>query len=234
MKVKISYQTLQLPPPHAFAYTLELDFQPQKLGIKYDLEFLNREEVSAEELEEEGYTENDNFSWSGELGEVWVQDLQQDIMDAELEDESDDFNIYLHMEISDGEETVAGLAVMAEDWDYRLQELIQAIYEKAGIESPLQLKFIHLENGSSEYYEVKASFEHQTAQINKTGISWEDLHELMSDVYAINFEEDFVDKPKTNGLWVDPNGLSGYQLFDSQAGPKGNQIKKRILDKLNT
>ncbi len=128
MKVKISYQTIQLPPPHAFAYTLELVFKPKKLEIKYNLEFLNREEVTAEELEEEGYSDNDDFSWSGELGEAWVNDLQQDLMDAELEDESDDFNIYLHIEISDGEENVSGLALLAEDWDYRLQELIQAIY----------------------------------------------------------------------------------------------------------
>ncbi|MFT6881765.1 MAG: hypothetical protein ACI83W_000733 [Marinoscillum sp.] len=233
MKVKVSYQTLQLPPPHSFAYTLEMNFHADHIDIVYDLEFLNRDEVTDEELEEEGYTKDDNFQWKGSLGQVWVNDLKDDILDVELEEESEDFNTYLHFEIETGEETMDGLAVLAEDWDYRLQEVIQAIYEKAGIESKLMVKFINKDGAASEYFELTASFEHQTTEVNKKSITWEQLHELMSDMYVINFEEEPQDNPDKNGLWIDPDGQSGYQLFDAQAGPKANKIKSRILSLLS-
>ncbi|VXD12057.1 hypothetical protein [Marinoscillum sp. 108] len=230
MKVKVSYQTLQLPPPLAFAYTLEMEFHEEEIKIQYDLEFLNRDEITLEEIEEEGFSENDDYSWTGTLGKAWVEDLYDDLLEVDLEDESEDFNIYLHMEIShDGQED-SGIAVMAEDWDYRLQEVIQAIYEKAGIEDKLKLKFIHQANGERSFYELEGSFEHKTCQINQKDISWDELHQLMSDVYTIDFEGESVEKPSGDGLWIDQDAMSGYQLFDEQAGPKAAKIKSRILD----
>lgn len=234
MKVKVSYQTLQLPPPHAFAYTLELDFLEDELKVKYELEFLNRDEITLEEIEEEGFSTDDDFSWTGSLGKAWVDDLYDDLLDVELEEESEDFNIYLHMEIQDKEVDMAGLAVLAEDWDYRLQELIQAIYEKAGIEEKLKLQFIHIQTGENTFYQLEASFEHKTCNINKKPITWEELHQLMSDVYTIDFEGEEVEKPSKEGLWINPDGESGYQHFDAQAGPKAEKIKQRILDVLTT
>ena len=54
MNVKVSYQTLQLPPPFAFAYTLDLTFSEDQIDISYALEFMNREDITLEEIEEEG------------------------------------------------------------------------------------------------------------------------------------------------------------------------------------
>ena len=93
MNVKISYQTLQLPPPFAFAYTLDLIFQEDRLDISYELEFMNRDQISLEEIEEEGYSEDDDFNWKGSLGKVWVDNLQNDLSQIELEDESEEFNV---------------------------------------------------------------------------------------------------------------------------------------------
>ncbi|MEQ8470425.1 MAG: hypothetical protein RIC35_04535 [Marinoscillum sp.] len=230
MTVKVSYQTLQLPPPFAFAYTLELDFKASELHIKYNLEFLNRDDITLEEIEEEGYSKDDDFSWSGTLSKVWVESLKNDLQNIDLEDESEDFNIYLHVEIDNDQ---SGLAVMAEDWDYRLQELIQAIYEKAGIEDKLKMKIIHLDGSTREFYELEGSFEERNGKVNNRLIEWDDMHQLMSDIYTIDFEGESVEKPNENGLWIDPDGQSGYQHFETQAGPMSNKIKKRILDGLS-
>lgn len=230
MKVKVSYQTLVLPPPHSFAYTLDLEFLDHELKIDYNLEFLNRDEVTLEEIEEEGYSANDDFKWSGTLGREWVEDLADDMLQAELEEENEELDVYLHLEINHNGETDSGLAVMAEDWDYRLQELIQAIYEKAGIEKPLLLKIIHIQGGQRSYDEVKASFEHKSAKINSKDISWEDLHEVMSQVYIVEYDGESTEKPTKDGLWIDPDGESGYFKFDTENNKEIIKAKNSLLD----
>lgn len=229
MNVKISYQTLQLPPPFAFAYTLDLTFSNDQINISYALEFMNRDQISLEEIEEEGYSENDDFNWEGSLGKVWVDNLQNDLDQIELEDESEDFNTYLHLEFEDGRE---GLAVLAEDWDFRLQELIQAIYEKAGVEARLIMKLINIDGNERSFYELEGSFENLSGKVNNHAIDWDEFHLLIEDIYTIDFEGDTVRKPEGNGLWIDPDGAGNYQLFDKQAGPKANSIKNRILSRL--
>lgn len=229
MNVKVSYQTLQLPPPFAFAYTLELNFKADALDIKYALEFMNRDQITLEEIEEEGYSENDDFNWEGSLGKVWVDNLKNDLEHIELEDESDDFNIYLHVEFDDDRQ---GLAVLAEDWDFRLQELIQAIYEKAGLEAKLIMKLIHIDGKKQSEFVLEGSFEHLSGSVNGQSIDWEELHQLIEDIYTIDFEEEPLTKPSKDGLWIDPEGSGNYQLFDNQAGPKSKEIKARILGRL--
>jgi len=232
MIVKVSYQTLLLPPPFAFAYTMELKFKNDQIDIQYDLEFLNRDEISMEEIEAEGYSENDDFSWKGSLGKVWYDDLYNDIDQIELEDETEEINVYLHMDISNDGHQDEGLVVLAEDWDYRLQELIQAIYEKAEIEAPLQLTCLNIEKGQKEKFELKGTFEHKTATINGKPIDWEEMHELVADIYNIEMEVEPTTKTNKDGLWVDPDSSGEYFNFDDLAGPQAAQIKKRILKTL--
>ncbi len=229
MNVKISYQTLQLPPPFAFAYTLDLTFHDNGLDLSYALEFMNREELSLAEIEAEGYSENDDFSWNGNLGKVWSENLWNDLSQIELEDESDAFNVFLHLEFDDERQ---GQAVLAEDWDYRLQELIQAIYEKAGVEATLLMKLLHIEGRERTYYELTGSFENLSGAVNQKPIDWEDLHRLVEDIYTIDFEEKPVGTPNQDGLWIDPDGSGNYQLFEKQAGAKAEEIKQRIIDQL--
>lgn len=230
MKVQVSYQTLQLPPPFAFAYTMKLEFLENELKIKYDLEYLNRDEISREEIEEEGYSDDDDYSWRGSLGKVWVDTLKDEFAKIDLEEESEEFSIYLHVEIENGR---SGLAVHAEEWDYKLQELIQAIYEKSGIEDKLKIRFMHIHDGKRDYYELTGSFENKTCSVSNKKLSWEDLQELMADVYTIDFEGEPVAIPEENGLWIAPDIDSDYQLFDIQAGENAGKIKKSILGYLD-
>lgn len=233
MIVNISYQTLLLPPPFAFAYTLKMDFQETEIRIKYDLEFLNRDEITLDEIEAEGYSKNDDYSWQGTLGKEWIDDLKNDLSQIELEEESDDINIYLYAEIKfDDGESDSGQVLLAEDWDYRLQELIQAIYEKDGIEEKLKMTCINIEQGKSEPFELTGSFEHRTASINNRPVEWDLFHELVADIYTMEFEDEAVNKPSEDGLWIDPDGKSGYQRFEDQAGPKSDDIKSRIMNVL--
>lgn len=201
MKVKISYQTLILPPPFAFGYTLDLDIGQDKVKVKYALEYLNRETITKEEIEEEGFTDADDFNWEGTLGKAWSEEMKS-LKDIELIETSNDENIWMHFKIEiDGTER-SGLTSDAELWDFRIQELIQAIYEKEKMELPLMVKLMHLKGGKLVNYVVEGAFESLTARINHRSVSWRSMQEAMSVVFSAELEPDGTKKPIKDGIWI--------------------------------
>lgn len=231
MQVNISYQTLHLPPPFAFAYTLRLEFKSNELLVDFQLEYLNRETLSEDEILDEGYSLEDKFGWTGTLGPEWVKELKTDIANAQLQKETEEHPIWIHFEIANEK---SGLVINPDDWEYRLQELIQAIYEKAGHEKPLQMKFIDREKGKSTFYELTGSFATRSCTINQKSIPWQEMQTLMSEVFSMEFEEEWTSKPDEDGLWINPDGISGYQAVEQMAGKRAQSTKKQILKTLQS
>lgn len=200
MKVKISYQTLLLPPPFSFGYTLDLQIKESEMSVKFQLEYLNRDTITVEEILNEGYSENDDFEWEGVLSEVWSHEMQS-LKTIPLTETSNHESIWMHFQIEDKEKK-SGLAKNIELWDFRIQELIQAIYEKAQIELPLNVKLIHHSNGQNHDFEIQGQFEKLEAKINGEIISWRKMQEAMSSIFTADINQDGVKKPLENGLWI--------------------------------
>lgn len=226
MQVNISYQTLHLPPPYALAYTLKLDFRQTSLLVDFQLEYLNREELTDEEILDEGYSLDSTFEWSGELDGVWVKELKAPLLNAKLKSETEEANVWIHIEIEGGK---SGLVLDPDEWEYRLQEIIQAIYEKAGYEKPLHMKFIEQSKGKNTFYELTGSFATRTCQINGKELSWDRMQLLMSDVFSMDFEGEWTEKPTKEGLWINPDGMSGYQSVAEMAPSRYKKVEKAIL-----
>ena len=228
MQVTISYQTLHLPPPYAFAYTLRLDFLPEALQIDFQLEYLNRSALTEEEILDEGYSLDDSFQWNGTLDLVWSRELKPAISETDLQEETEeDINIWIHFDVANEKK---GLVTNPDEWEYRLQEVIQAIYEKAGHEKPLQMKFVDRQSGKRTFYELTGSFASRQCIINKKSISWQQMQSLMSEVFSMDFEGEWSKNPEDDGLWIDPDGLSGYQAVHHQmSGKKAQVVKNNIL-----
>lgn len=210
MKVKISYQTLLLPPPFAFGHTLDLSLEKDELQVAYELEYLNRDTIGKEEIESEGYSEDDNFEWKGSLGKVWRDEFEVLLKDIELEPNNSNENIWMHFKISENGDEKSGLVKDVDFWDFKTQELIQAIYEKAQIELPLSMKFIVKEGSSSERYEIKGQFEHRKSTVNDREIPWKAMQEVAETIFSMEFEQEPVKKPKADGIWVDLSGEGDF------------------------
>lgn len=227
MQVNISYQTLHLPPPYAYAYTLFLDFEREHLKVNFELEYLNRDELNDEEILDEGYSLEDKFNWTGLLDHAWNEALETPIANAPLQKETEEeINTWIFFDIINQK---SGMVTNPDEWEYRLQELIQAIYEKSGLEKPLKMKFIDRVNGKGTYYELTGSFSTRSCTINNKLISWQRMQTLMNEVFSMEFEEEWVVKPEEDGLWIDPDGASGYQGVHQMASKKAEIIKKNIL-----
>ena len=185
MKVQFSYQTLLLPPPFAFAYTLAINLDKQQPYIELDFEYLNREEISEEEIISEGYSLETQFSWQGALDPHWKTHIEKQLEGLKLEEHNGDENTHLYARKEANKTSEEGYVADVEHWDYQLQELQQAIYEAAKIEAPLKMKIIE----DNHEYLVEASFLSRAFTINGQKLAWEGLSGFLEKVYETPFEE---------------------------------------------
>ncbi len=215
MKVIVSYQTLQLPPPYSFAYTLDLNIDNDQVVVNFEQEYLNRDTLSEEEILNEGFTMDDNFTWQGNLGKVWADYLSKLFEDVSLQDVSSDDGLYIHMAVGNGK---PGMVLDTDFWDYELQEIVQAIYEASKKEARMHLDFIFVEDGENKDITLDASFEDRKARIDgDQPINWDDLRKIMSLAYNEEYDENSTKNPKADGLWVDFDGEGQYYQINSKS-----------------
>ncbi len=226
MTLSISFQTLTTPPPFAFGYTFKLTFE-ERLLVGFELEYLNREDVTQEELEAEGFTENDNFSWAGELGKPWLDRLQSKIGAVKLVDISKEVDSWLFMRIEQDQKTIQGHPVDPMEWEFILQELMQAVLEKAGREAPFSLNLLHVSDQNKKLYTLTGSFETLKATINGKSVEWEALTTLMQIIYAFDVDQQVEKSPKKIGIWLDEDVSGHYQRL-LQASNKKYKIEEII------
>lgn len=209
MSIKISYQTLHLPPPFAFACTIEIDLHESEVDIKLETEYLNREHISIDEIISEGFTEKDDYSWQGKLGQHWSRHLGSILKNPKLKTTNDADQLWIHLSLNDKE----GLVKDTEFWDYELQELIQAIYEKSGKEEKLKVNVLSIDGNEKRSYQIIGSFGDRTATINNKEIPWKIFREILALSFSGSQSEKGSASPKTNGLWIsaDPDPLF-YEL----------------------
>lgn len=180
MKLTISYQPQQLPPPFAYACVLDIDISATAIDASLQLEYLDRDTVSDDELRAEGFTRDDDFSWKGQINPKWKGDIEKI---AKLSvTENPDANIYLHIAL-DGRQV--GFPKNIGTADLIFQEVFQAILEQAEIESPLAFQSV-LED---KKHMVLFSFSKRLIEFDgKVSFNWEIGRELIKLIYNMDFE----------------------------------------------
>ena len=253
MTVDIHYQTLSLPPPYAYAYHLQIALPVSQsgttmaasIGVDLDWQYTEREELSEEEIWEEGFTLNDDFQWQGGLPLAWEAPLrtllqQTQWLSAEAAPERD---IFVTFTITDGKQT-GGTPHNLADWDYLLQEVVQGIYEVSGKELPWRVGYLDVSPSSRTEAFMEAHFAHRrfTATIRDDyqsqtkELPWSALRPLLSTVYVPDYHADRAqpELPKHTGQYIHP-GDAWYQLGQAVTNPgKTNAIAnlQRAIDKI--
>jgi hypothetical protein len=207
---RAEYSNYPSPPPYLYQYVLELILKDGVYEARYELVYLEREEIEEDEIFEEGFTLNDDYSWSGKLPEVWIQEFKTLIEKTKDGQESKD-NILLEVETEEGRKSFYPLN--DEAWEYFLQEMIQAIYEIDQRESPFELLYKEI-SPEKEWTEIKltASFANRKVEAILKGkegnvekeISWQGLKSLMEIVYLpdYDYEEANAKPPHKPGKYI--------------------------------
>ncbi|MGF7213909.1 hypothetical protein GGR92_000049 [Spirosoma lacussanchae] len=234
--IQIRYQTARsLPAPYAYFYTLTLTPLVGEIGVDLAITYPDRDDIDEDELIAEGYTRDDDFSWTGRLPQTWRQTLislaektkLQRVDEEQLGEDDDFWDIKLEPTggpVRQGRPDQRSNS-SPDDWQYLVQELIQAAYESIGRERPFELTYLRI-NGRQEGMELRmtASFVARNVQIltlqdrreRTRTLPWSTLQRVMSTVYAYDYDpaEAQIKRPRTDGRWLNLGTDDWYDITD--------------------
>lgn len=212
MEVEISYQTQQLPAPFAYGAYYKFSMSDGILATSFELEYLDRDELTEEDITGEGFTLDDDLKWSGTLHANWITIVTQ--FRAIKYGDHPDSNDYVHVVINGQPK---GFPVETGQALGLLQELMQAIFETAQKEAPLEIQYFK----DSELHRFGWHFTDRTFLVNRDQkISWEDSFEIMQDIYALEADQlELKENPYESSLNL---GYGWFSLAD-----------KRLIKSLN-
>lgn len=227
--ITIEYHYLDVPAPFCYTKTLKISTTESALQVDYLLEYTDRENFSQDELEDEGFTGEDNESWKGNLNINWLETLTQ-LTDYSKGDKATSAN----------ESVVHVDGVLLETygnesrWDYFIQEITQAIYETATWEQPLTIRFCKKDTDKAPIQKLQISFASRTAGLttgdkNKT-IEWNNIQQLLKLYYLQEFKEgEHTNKvPNQAGMYSDPSDGLWYDIKNSSSSLNKTQREKLL------
>ena len=232
----------EVPPPYAHAYKISLSKSHSKenknvkeniteLKINFEIEYIFREGLSNEEIIAEGFSENDDYRWEGVLPAIWLTEIEDFLAKTTYQHEilND-----LYLKINDNKNTPENL----DEWLYFVQELVQAIYEKAAHSLPLLIRLRSVEtdkdadkntpkNGITLALEpsfverkVVASLKKNKEKHQIIPISWEHFGLTLQKIYQLEYIQDKAreEEPQKNGFFIDNGQGFWYEEGKSFAG----------------
>lgn len=212
IRLEIDYDSGTVPAPFSHVFKLKVSFEKIFINTQFDIHYTDREDLSEEEIINDGFTLEDDYSFIGEIPKVWEPP----------------FKILYSQSKWSNKKTLdlsGGIKVLAKDlhgkitrtipnnqqeWLYLVQEYIQAIYEINKKEAPLTIKYMIIENKGKEIlYELTVKFSTKKIEFYINGeekyAGWEETKPLLSYVFLpdYNYELGENSPPTDKGIYID-------------------------------
>ena len=230
--VDIRYQTRSLPPPYSYCYALELRPEDKAIRVRLDWKYTDRDELTDEEIIEEGFSADDDFFWEGALPSVWKAALHELLHDTRWVAETATNDSTLRVTVTKSakeKEEVEGSPHNHAEWEYFLQEAVQAIYEAAQRERPLRLEYLFWESHKPVEFRWEASFLHRRFTMMRVMdeqqperlLPWHQLRPLLQEWYVPDYDPEKAERdvPRQAGEYVNPGDGRWYQLGKAATNP---------------
>jgi len=226
--ITIEYHYLDLPAPFCYTKIIKINASAASLTTDYTLLYTDREDFSQEELEDEGFSGDDNESWKGDLNINWLDTLHSltDVKPGEKASSANECIVHIDGVLLEtyGNES---------RWDYFIQEITQAIYETAGWEKALIIRYCKKDAAKAPIQQLQISFSTRTAQLQATeksirDIEWNNIQQLLKLYYLQEFKEgEHTNKiPNQSGIYSDPSDGFWYDIKNSSANLNKTQKEK--------
>lgn len=243
---EIQYETPPgLPPPYCYYFHLVGRVVQGAPQVTFDWVYTHREDLSEEEITAEGFTGDDDYHWQGALHEAWLHQLEKSVAKTQAVAHPDEEGPYLHVTAEAAQRVLfRGHPRNLPEWEYFLQELVQAIYETAGKEAPLRLRFRKVVPGAPAA-EAKVEIRFRDRAVAGTGpgkaagsLPWEGMQGELQSVYALQYDAEAIlpKAPAEPGYYLDPGEDRWYELGKSATNPSARKnhvaAVTRFIDKL--
>lgn len=238
----IRYQTAPVvPAPFSNFYNLDINLiSREELEVDFSITYTDREDMSEDEIIDEGFTLNDDFKWKGALPALWIKEFDTIFSSSKIirQREEEEYEDFIEIELEENSKLVTVYPVDKDRWNYFLQELMQAIFEKAGREKPFELNYLNIDTADKTTIDLTASFAHKEFSVVKNGgevkkLKWSQLEKVMDTVYKAEFLEDNAteSKPTKNGSYISAGDGLWFQLGVAVVEPTA---KSKELQKIET
>lgn len=243
----IRYQTAPVvPAPFANFQTMKLQLVSEDdLSVDFSIKYTDREDLEEDEILDEGFTMNDDFSWKGAVPANWIKEFQKIYTSSKIirQREEKEFEDFVEIEIEEDDKRVTVYPVDKERWVYFMQEFMQAILETSGRELPFELTYLDLDAQPASEVSLKASFATKVFTMSENGgpdklLDWGFLQKVMDTVYRAEFVYDNAseNKPKKGGKYIYTGDQLWYQLgvavVETTAKSKDLQMIESLFSKL--
>lgn len=140
---EIKYETAaDVPPPFCHYYHIRGKETPAGLETDFAWVYHNRDEMTQEEIEDEGFTGNDDFHWHGTIDRAWLPPLEALLAATRPTADASPDDPFLELDFRQASGPgFQGQPDILSEWEFFLQEFIQSIYETSGREAPLRIQY---------------------------------------------------------------------------------------------
>jgi hypothetical protein len=234
LKVLFQFESVNMPPPFSHQYRIELDLKNESPHLSLDLKYTDREELTEDEILDEGFTLNDDFSWKGDLPAVWKKSVLEKINESNFISKAKKSTEHLPFLVISlfhaGSDVQELIPAEEKTWEPFLQEIIQASFEMAGKEKSLFIRYLSVKNNKTTSKELKLSFAHRMIIITidkgegtpiEKVLSWQAGQKLMKNVYILDYPENegSLKTPGTDGHFIDIGDGNWYNLDTEVESP---------------
>jgi hypothetical protein len=224
------------PPPFCHRYSIAISKDEIGLRATLNLEYYDRDEITEEEVFDEGFSLEDDFQWEGALPGLWEDELKSKLSGTNWTKkvDSDDGSSF-SVKISESGKSELLYPADRRVWEVFAQDIIQAIFELGEKELPLQIEYLHVgQKNQKRGLSLNYSFARREATVLNTSgdrrtIDWKEGQKLMQYIYFFDFMPEAAnDKiPNYPGDYINPGDGLWYALGDDLQGHMA--IKKSKL-----
>ncbi|WP_113924413.1 hypothetical protein [Cognataquiflexum aquatile] len=209
-RIEIEYDSGVMPPPYSHIFKLKIGFGKNFLETQLDLVYTDREEISEDEILNEGFTMDDDYHFQGEIPKVWEKPLRELYAKSKWSNKKldEEGGIKLLAKDSHGQ-IVRTVPFNQEDWQFFSQDYIQAIYEISKKEAPLTLHYLIRENEKVNEISLTVKFSIRKIEATVNGktkeADWDQTKELLSFIFLPDYDYGIAteSKPTQKGHFIE-------------------------------
>jgi hypothetical protein len=211
-RLEIEYDSGSVPAPFSHVFKLKVSFEKNFINTLFDIHYTDREGLSKEEIQNEGFNMEDDYTFVGEIPKVWEQPFKTLYSRSKWSSKKS-------LDLSGGIKLLAKdfhgqitrtIPQNQQEWLYLAQEYIQAIYEINKKEAPLTLRYLVIDpDGTKILNQLTVKFSIRKIEFTVNGkekeAGWEETKPLLSYVFLpdYNYELAHESPPTKEGNYID-------------------------------
>ncbi|MCG8476116.1 MAG: hypothetical protein MI784_11665 [Cytophagales bacterium] len=247
--LKLDFYSGDIPPPYCNTYEIFIDFK-DNLATDFELDYFDREDLSENEILDEGFTLDDNFKWKGMLPTVWKKPIEELlakttwVVNKDLHRNAEDSALKITL-MDKKNKAFEGFPANKDSWEQFNQELIQAIFELGERESPLCIQYAEVQKGQKTVSKtIIGRFSQRQLEVvreqknkqNRTVYPWEESKTIFKSLFTPDYHMESASPklPKKDGKYLEAGDGLWFELGKDITNPSPKlDIVKKLEDLLS-